>query len=1643
MHVLPRLAAALLAISFGFLGAAPLVGQESLFSLGPDTPVRLEVMTDTGPRSLAGALVETGTRTIVLQSTVPEVTIVSATLTPVAPDGDDRSSIQRSSVPRSSVAAPTELVDRASGIAGDAAITTTLELGLGSYTIRLVTRDTSGTENRFDGGFLVVPTGGRTLFSSVERPILLRDELDDESQLGYEAETLLLSFDRGVDLETVSASLNALGLAPEDWFRELAMVRARVPAGADPFELSDARLARDRSAVRAMAPNLVFEDDATLGERLPSRLASAYQKMGNADCSSAGTALRGCFDRGEEKTRPLPAFRYHFLYDTFAGHRLVEHVLRNVQEPRAIGIAIVDGGFGDGSGQNPSNLAPGDFLDFSTPPYFALRNGQPSRSLDANGRQQCRATALAPLAPCRFGLRNVPDTEKSHGTKVAMTAAGRPAPYANGSDRALLGTGPRARLRILKRADAPTAMNSIVPIYAAAIDPDVHVINTSFGVNVKTPLTARNTRYRFGDLMFNLVDVVREQGKIWTTSAGNQRGRAKRCTDPTRNARPCGQNHRAHFPSDLAPGPGPRGAMLPTILSVGNSETLEKLTGPEGLASGSNYGPRVSVVAGGGNIITLDQKGMLEASTGTSFSAPTVAGLAADMLHLNRNTPGARELTPHQIIEIVEATADDLGATAGRPTFRNDRPANGFDIAFGHGRINVWKALLTVANGGIDRPSTATSEDFPSLPTVTLADDSWLGFSIQSPIHDATLWLDGEQIVDPQPVQPTGGAPSTLLTAYKGVASTRVIQRGLDVDGDGIPDEDPTSGIVPVGTAAGEFIATFSAQLGDLICGDDASSRPCTLSLRRPGETAEDLPFFSLRLELDLMRRGQVPGVVYDDFVFEITATDYGDAPPNYPTRLSSNGARSLNAHLEWLGAHPRSGKAATSLAPDGVSFEPNADREEGGPDATVDPDGVLNLAGASGRDGKDHGVLFFPRTYVPGGTGRVAFTVCVAQIDERYQDNPDQSLWINGWIDWNTDMSFEETGNEHVVDGLSVIPAPKWAIRAPKPQGSSLVSQRSNCATFATTFPVPDAIGAGPLWARFRVDYGENAGRNDPRPNRPNAPFGWRSAPSLRVPELAPEVQDTGGPGLATGATRFGEVEDYWIGTDYGDAQDRLPDDRDAGSPDYPTRHASKGAYSLAIGREWLGTTGDAVRVSREIDACDTPRSAADQDVVDGDDSPNLGTDCEEANQDGGDLGVTLPSRVSPGEQITLGITVGSQIDLRGFSNRGAGPIRSASKPTLQPDCRLRPIPARPLTPARFRDRGRYAAHDPRRRLYLSAWADWNADGDWTDEGETVLDARPVDPEAFGPDGRYTPGEPFEDIDRDGVFTPTVDRFTPAEHDVAGLPSRTFRCPVRVPDGVALERDFAWRVRLAYGDDSDAVVRHAVAQAEAGIQNGRNFASPRGGSLWGEVEDHPQRATCIEVDTCDDSRLELRLRMPDRTIETLVLGGQTVWKVGVCDLRDDDGDGLEEVAAHLATWEMAGWSERWGELTARLRRLDGNGIGVIEERSNRATGTLDLPPFGLSGTAMGRFDVAFDLQLGDRRLQTPMITIWEEIRFKAPLQPDEVFAMRTPSQPVESNGNDAVDEAPIMLLDGDGQPTTIELLGVAYAPTRGNAPDS
>ncbi|MCX7568398.1 S8 family peptidase [Tumebacillus sp. DT12] len=119
--------------------------------------------------------------------------------------------------------------------------------------------------------------------------------------------------------------------------------------------------------------------------------------------------------------------------------------------------------------------------------------------------------------------------------------------------------------------------------------------------------------------------------------------------------------------NDGIPEPSYPAAYPEAIAVAANDETTES-------ATFSNFGPHCSVSAPGVAIPSTYPDRRYVALSGTSMATPHVAGLAALIRSVNP------DLTPDQVREILEQTSDDLGPS-------------GFDDYYGHGQINIGRAL--------------------------------------------------------------------------------------------------------------------------------------------------------------------------------------------------------------------------------------------------------------------------------------------------------------------------------------------------------------------------------------------------------------------------------------------------------------------------------------------------------------------------------------------------------------------------------------------------------------------------------------------------------------------------------------------------------------------------------------------------------------------------------------------------------------------------------------------------------------------------------------------------------------------------------------------------------------------------------------
>lgn len=129
-------------------------------------------------------------------------------------------------------------------------------------------------------------------------------------------------------------------------------------------------------------------------------------------------------------------------------------------------------------------------------------------------------------------------------------------------------------------------------------------------------------------------------------------------------------------------------AAYPNVIAVA------AVDGGDVKASYSNFGPEISVAAPGSTLSTL-MNGSYGNSSGTSFAAPFVAGLAG--LLMSEDT----SLSPAQVQHYIEQGAIDLGAS-------------GWDQYYGHGRINLANSLAFVTEAKPVQPIDVEP------PTITL-----------------------------------------------------------------------------------------------------------------------------------------------------------------------------------------------------------------------------------------------------------------------------------------------------------------------------------------------------------------------------------------------------------------------------------------------------------------------------------------------------------------------------------------------------------------------------------------------------------------------------------------------------------------------------------------------------------------------------------------------------------------------------------------------------------------------------------------------------------------------------------------------------------------------------------------------------------
>jgi len=254
----------------------------------------------------------------------------------------------------------------------------------------------------------------------------------------------------------------------------------------------------------------------------------------------------------------------------------------------------------------------------------------------------------------------------SHGTAVAGIIAA-----SSNNEKGIAGVAPRTKVMNLRAFD-PDGYGEEDDVAAAiiyAIETGAKVINMSFG-----------------DVSFSYVlrDVVRyaySKNVVLVASSGNS------------------NSTELHYPSSYN-----------EVISVGNS------TQEDYVASSSNYGSTLDLVAPGTDILTTARKSNYAAFNGTSAAAPFVTGLAA--LILSKKTFSSEEIK-----QIIKSTCDDINSP-------------GWDIHSGAGRLNVFKALKTLS------PSIVKF-DYPRQDFATDKDSINISATILSPFFESFDLLYG------------------------------------------------------------------------------------------------------------------------------------------------------------------------------------------------------------------------------------------------------------------------------------------------------------------------------------------------------------------------------------------------------------------------------------------------------------------------------------------------------------------------------------------------------------------------------------------------------------------------------------------------------------------------------------------------------------------------------------------------------------------------------------------------------------------------------------------------------------------------------------------------------------------------------------
>ena len=240
------------------------------------------------------------------------------------------------------------------------------------------------------------------------------------------------------------------------------------------------------------------------------------------------------------------------------------------------------------------------------------------------------------------------------------------------------------------------------------------------------------------------------------------------------------------------------------------------------------------------------------------------------------------------------------------------------------------------------------------------------------------------------------------------------------------------------------------------------------------------------------------------------------------------------------------------------------------------------------------------------------------------------------------------------------------------------------------------------------------------------------------------------------------------------------------------------------------------------------------------------------------------------------------------------------------------------------------------------------NADEDGVEFNSAIVPGRPADvtvrvSEAIGK------LDAFADFNQDGDFADDGEKIFAARPLSAGANSLSFDVPA---DYSPEQGPLFTRWRLS-----------EEAQGELGPTGGL-----AGGEMpTGEVEDHV--APGVIEDDSDTSRGSIELLGLEGGTRQIGLAGPSGLRTytspdGVA--ADSDEDGRDDVPIEMVSLDLSGTGDN-GPVSVTLNSLF-RSSGTVEETENTQDGRLDIPPFAESGIGQSSFEGFFEIQLPDGR---------------------------------------------------------------------------